>query len=223
MSLSNKLLYEINSLVKSKSIDVDDIVYSKEIKKYTLSNYIDFDWKNILQKPSRNSSEYTIDDLLYVCSLTLNRTAKDIDLIKQVDKDPSILVKNLCDSVNINFPQDLFDKYYDHTKNLIYVIKQYFNRPRPQQLADFYNLKIDVITTDTHHTASYPSGHTVYAKLAALLVSEKYPKLKPILDHSATIVAYARCSQGVHFPSDNKASIILANFIYQHLKSKLEV
>lgn len=218
MVINYKLLSEINN-----NINIDDIKYSNSIKKYPLSKNIDFDWKNILSQPAKNSSKSTLNELIYISSLTLNRTSEDIDLINRVDQDPSAEIKNICKSLGINFPQNLFDKLYDDTKNLIYTIKQYYNRPRPQQLANFYNLKIDVIDSDTAHTASYPSGHTVYAKLAALLVEADYLELRSTLTRAVNRVAYARCIQGVHFPSDNKASIILANFIYQYLTNKLEV
>lgn len=219
MILPNRLLSEINLLVKSNTLDIDSIKYTDHIKKYTLPSIINFDWKNILDLPPKNSSQQTSEELQYVASLTLNRSTEDLALIDIVDKDPAILVKKVCDTHNISFPTDRFDKWYDNTKNLIYTIKYYFNRPRPKQLADFYHLKMDTIDSDTAQTPSYPSGHTVYAKLAALLVESVHPELAPILHKTVVNVAYARCCQGVHFPSDNQASIILADTIYQHLKT----
>ena len=45
------------------------------------------------------------------------------------------------------------------------LLKYYFNRPRPEQIAPYYEYRINVMYTETHHTPSYPSGHTIYAEL----------------------------------------------------------
>lgn len=218
MTVPHKLLSEINSLIQSNSIDVDSIVYTNKTIDYKLSDIINFDWRNALPTPPKNSSLQTQEELIYISDLTLNRTQTDLELINIVDKDPAILVKQICDQYNISFPSTLFDQWYENTKNLIYAIKEHFNRPRPKQLADFYHLKLDVIDSDTAQTPAYPSGHTVYAKLAALLVQSLHPELEFVLNKAVINVAYARCCQGVHFPSDNQASILLANIIYPHLK-----
>jgi len=219
MGLHNRLLSEINSLVKDQSVDIDSVVYTNKPKTYQLPTLIGFDWKQVLAPPPLNSSQQTREELIYVSELTRNRTSSDLELIAIVDKDPAILVKQICNQYNISFPTKTFDHLYDNTKNLIYIIKQYYNRPRPKQLADFYHLKMDTIDSDTAQTASYPSGHTVYAKLAALLIESLHPELALSLHKTVVNVAYARCCQGVHFPSDNQASIILADTIHQHLKT----
>lgn len=219
MAFDYRLLSEINSLVQPISVNIDDIKYTDNIQHYNLPSIIDFDWTNILDNPPLNGSKQTLDELVYVSNLTLHRTKQQVDLIGKIDDDPSFPIKQICRVNNILFPNDVFNEWYQDTKNLIYTIKYYFNRPRPKQLADFYNLKMNTIDSDTAHTPSYPSGHTVYAKLAANIVLANYPNLKDSLNTAVADVAYARCCQGVHFPSDNKASIILADTIYQHLKT----
>lgn len=222
MKLLHQILCSLNCKANSIS-DIDNIKYADHLIEYTLPSIIDFDWKSILEDPPKNSSKTTLEELLLLSQLTSDRSPDDLSLIKDVDDDASITVKRVLKKYNHKFPQDLFDEFYTQTKYLIYNIKFYYNRPRPIQLAKIYNIKIDVIDSDTAKTPSYPSGHTVYAKLAAELAKNLHPHLSTELDMAVKLVGYARMIQGVHFPSDNDASIILGNFIYNNLNSKIKV
>ena len=216
----NKLLSEFSSTIPS--INIDKIKYTtKTIEDQKISKLIDFDYKSILDAPPINSSGSTLKELIYISKITNNRTDKDIEFVHKIDKNAAALIIEFCKNKKITFPQQEFNNLYDIFKPLILNTKYYFNRARPYQLAKFYGLTIDVIETDTHQTPSYPSGHTVYARLAGNLVASSYPEFKYELDQIVNKSAYARVLQGVHYPSDNKASIIFTDFIfYQLYKSK---
>jgi hypothetical protein len=57
----------------------------------------------------------------------------------------------------------------------------------------------------------------VYARLAGNLVTISHPEFKYELDQIVNRSAYARVLQGVHYPSDNTASIIFTDFIFHKL------
>jgi hypothetical protein len=81
---------------------------------------------------------------------------------------------------------------------------------------------VNVLVTDTHHTAAYPSGHTVYSNLVANILKNLFPQINTKeLDYIVLETARARVLQGVHFPSDNKASIIFSDYMFQKLHPKL--
>ena len=107
-------------------------------------------------------------------------------------------------------------------KPVLKNIKHYRNRPRPVQLAKLYNIKIDPIVTKTIHTPSYPSGHTMYARLVANILKHHYPQIEnKVLDSIVYDTARARVMMGVHFPSDNQASILLSNYLFKNMISKI--
>jgi hypothetical protein len=217
--VNNRLLSEINSSVGSTNID--DIKYTNQkISDHKISSLVDFDYKSILNNPPKNSSSSTLQELIYISRITNNRTDTDIAFVHKVDKDASSLVIDFCQDKNINFPKEDFDKLYSIIKPLILNTKYFFNRARPYQLAKFYGIDINVIQTDTHQTPSYPSGHTVYARLAANLVLRSNPEFKYELDQIVNKSGYARVLQGVHYPSDNKASILFTNYIFDKLNTK---
>jgi hypothetical protein len=214
--IRNKLLSEFSSVIPS--INIDNIKYTtKTVEDQKVSKLIDFDYKSILDNPPINSSGSTLKELIYISKITNNRDNKDIEFLNKIDKNPASLVIDFCKNKKITFPQKDFDNLYDIIKPLILNTKYYFNRARPYQLAKLYGLTIDVIETDTHQTPSYPSGHTVYARLAGNLVSSSHPEFKYELDQIVNKSAYARVLQGVHYPSDNSASIIFTDFIFHKL------
>lgn len=214
--INNKLLFQINAEINNT--DINNIKYTtKVVKDREISQVINFDYKSILDSPTHNSSISTREELINLSTITHNRTDKDIELVNIIDKNPASLIINFCNNNKIIFPKANFDSLYKLIEPLIFNTKYYFNRARPYQLAKLYGLTIDVIETDTHHTPSYPSGHTVYAKVAGNLVASYYPEFKYELDQIVNKSAYARVLQGVHYPSDNTASIIFTNFIFDKL------
>ena len=88
---------------------------------------------------------------------------------------------------------------------VILIHKEYFNSPRPKELAVQKN--IDFISDDLEsaNSPSYPSGHTAQAYYIALELSKIYPSLREALMGLANMISQARVDRGVHFPSDIEA------------------
>jgi membrane-associated phospholipid phosphatase len=93
--------------------------------------------------------------------------------------------------------------------------KYYFNRPRPTQVVPGF---MSPIQHGGH--ASFPSGHSTQAHVFAALLTEVVP---PSLGDRTTIgktlgvlahrIARNREIAGLHYPSDSKAGVILAQAI----------
>jgi hypothetical protein len=201
---------------------IDSIGYDTVYLEKPMSNLIDFDWKKILKSPALNSSKETLKELSIVSTATKNRTSKDIELVHNVDVDMDTPYILLLKRYNLSYPQNYINLFYDIVRPIVLNIKNYWNRARPKQLAELYNIDIDVILTDTHHTAAYPSGHTVYSSLVAHILKDIYPQInRKELDHIVNETAKARVLQGVHYPSDNQASLVFSKFVFDNLHPKL--
>lgn len=204
-------------------VKIDSLGYDVAYKEKPLSNIIDFDWKKILDPPPKNTDGITEQELILISKETQKRNKKDIELIHNVDQDLDKSFILLLDQYNLEYPQQYINLFYKIVKPIVFNVKSFWNRPRPSQLAKFYNLNIDVIQTDTHHTAAYPSGHTVYSNLVLNIVHDTYPKVKiSQLTNIVLQTAKARVMQGVHFPTDNKASLIFGNYVFKKLHPKLK-
>lgn len=212
MNLSKSLLQK-----KVDSIGFDTIYLEKPVSKL-----VDFDWKKILEPPPKNSSSKTFEELNLISKLTNSRTKKDIELIYNIDQDMDTPFELLLNQYNLVYPKNYINLFYDIVRPILFNIKGIWNRPRPNQLAKLYNINIDLIITDTIHTASYPSGHTVYSNLVANILKNLYPQIqKNKLDNIVLETARARVIQGAHYPTDNKGSLILTEILFNKLHPKL--
>lgn len=198
---------------------LDSLIYENIYLEKPVPDIIDFNWKTIIEAPPKNSSKKTYQELLHVTELATKRTKQDEELLLKIDQDIDSFFIDVLNRQNIEYPGSIIEEIYNIIKPILYNLKGIWNRPRPLQLAKFYGLNLPTIITDTIHTASYPSGHTVYSSLVAGIIKILYPKIpSQPLDKIVDQTALARIRQGVHYPSDNKASLVLSKFLLTKLK-----
>lgn len=210
----------LNLILKNKKIK--QLTYDFVFTEKPMSDLVDFDYKTILHPPPENTSYTVQKELDLISYATLNRSKNDYDLIFRMDEDMDSFYIRFLKSQNLEYPQRYIDLFYDIVEPILMNTKSYWNRPRPYQLAKLYGVDIDVIVTNTIHTASYPSGHTVYSKLVANILSDIYSKFTDSFNNIAKETGMARVKQGVHYPSDNIASFQFADFVYKKLQPKLK-
>ena len=201
---------------------IKELTYDTVILERPMSNLVDFDFRNILDPPPANDSKTTKLELEKISRLTSQRTQADIELIYKVDGNIDEIYINALSKSKLDYPQRYIDLFYDIAKPILSNTKSYWNRPRPIQLAKLYDIPINRIVTDTIHTASYPSGHVVYAQLVKNILSELHPKLDNVYTNIVNLVSEARIKQGVHYPSDSKAGIEFANYVFNILQLRLK-
>lgn len=213
-------MINLNSLIKYS--EIENLGYDTVYAEKPIARIVDFDWKNILGPPPSNTSKQTLKELELVSKSTLNRSKRDTDLVHRIDQDPDSYFLDLIKEYKVEYPVNSIKEFYAIVKPILFNVKGIWNRPRPAQLAKYYDIPIEVIVTDTHHTASYPSGHTVYSSLIAMILKHHYPIIdQRKLDILVGNTAKARVLQGVHFPSDNQASIQLTKVLFNKLKDKI--
>lgn len=209
----------LNLVFNSKKIA--ELSYDSVVVEKPMSDLVDFDFKKILEPPPANTSQIVQKELRIISEKTSKRTSDDYDLIFRIDEDTDSFYIRLLKSYQLEYPERYINLFYDIVEPILLNTKSYWNRPRPVQLAKLYNIEIEPIVTDTIHTASYPSGHTVYSRLVRNILVDLYPNLSKYFDQIVEKTGEARIKQGVHYPSDNQASIIFADYVYKILKPKL--
>tara|TARA_B100001094_G_scaffold169510_1_gene163948 strand:+ start:7265 stop:7960 length:696 start_codon:yes stop_codon:yes gene_type:complete len=218
------IISNIDKLIKSEP-NIDDVGYLKNKMTYQddiNNNIVKIDWLKILDAPPKNSNPKTTRELHAISKATVNRTSKEVDLVIRVDRDPVALFVDFLEKKNLKFPKSKFYTFYDFLEPYIYGLKYHFNRARPEQLAHYHNINLKILYTDSHHTPSYPSGHAMYAELAANILSDEYPEYKSNFFEIAKFCGLARVLQGVHFPSDNEASVKAVSVLYPLIKKGIE-
>ena len=201
---------------------IEKLRYNSVSLESPVPDIISFDYKTILDAPLSNTDPKTLKELKFVAESTFNRSDAEIEKIHNIDRDLDSPFIYLLSRYGLEYPQEYIDRFYNIVEPVLMNIKHYWNRPRPVQLAKLFNISIDPIATNTVHTPSYPSGHTMYSKLVANILKHHYPQIEnKILDNIVYDTARARVMMGVHFPSDNQASMLLANYVFKNLISKM--
>ena len=202
---------------------IEQLRYNSVSLEFPIPDIVSFDYKTILDAPPSNTDPKTLKELTFVAESTFNRSEAEIEQIYSIDRDLDAPFIKLLSKYKLEYPQEYIDTFYNVVQPVLMNIKHYWNRPRPVQLAKLFNIKIDPIVTTTVHTPSYPSGHTMYSRLVANILKHHYPQIEnKILDNIVYDTARARVMMGVHFPSDNQASIFLSNYLFKNLVSKME-
>lgn len=204
---------------------INDIVYTNYQLEYPVPDIAnDIDWKTILPPPPKNNSNTTISELQDISRYTTRLSESNKILVYNIDENANFLLYPFLAKNNIKFSFDYFNSIYRIIRPILLNIKYFYNRPRPYDLGPVFDIPIKVLHTETHHTPAYPSGHTVYTSLACDIIKKQYDssKIHKALDSIVQTTAECRMMQGVHYSSDNEASIKLTNRIYNHLYSKME-
>jgi len=197
---------------------IDSMVYKDKKESMKIDSLVTINWGDVISAPPSNSSGTTKRELEYLQRITSNVDDRGKKLIKLVDKESLDLFEPIARKYGLELPKDYIRQMWDIVWPVIYNLKFKFNRPRPEQLAPVYGLKVNVIETETHQTPAYPSGHTSYAALIANILSDKYPRRRDLFFRQARIAGYARCTQGVHYPSDNEAAMKITYALWCNLK-----
>lgn len=108
---------------------------------------------------------------------------------------------------------EIVDKIIDETIPLIMKLKFYFQRPRPYQMAEYYKLKLFPFYSKSAASPSYPSGHTLQARLICFVLGNHFPDRFDYFESLATDVQHSRIYMGLHYPSDNDYSLFVADTI----------
>lgn len=212
------LIDKVSAIVTSKK-PIDEVAYLEhKVNYHDNISILNIDLDKIIPPPPKNSSLTTAKELEEISKATKSRTSSEIELISSVDKDPVHIFTDYLRRNNLTFPKEKFYSYYNIVEQYVFALKYHYNRARPEQLAPYYNLDINVLYTETHHTPAYPSGHTMYAELTAQILADQYPEHKEVFFKLSDYCGLARILQGVHYPSDNKASKIAINKLYGIIK-----
>lgn len=129
-----------------------------------------------------------------------------VQVITTTFKQKNIDVENLCEDV------------INDIRNLIFKLKFFYQRPRPNQLAQYYKLKLFPYKSFTADTPSYPSGHTIQAFVILNILADKHPEQYQFCKELIDDIAYSRIYLGLHYQTDNDFSKVVAKEILKHPK-----
>lgn len=171
-----------------------------------------------LVPPPPNTSSTTRSELTYLHTLTTKRTPeKEAEIIAELE---------FATTLYNNTPVKTLVHSRPHTATAItYLLgvgdpvileaKKKFDRVRPSFLDPTLTTTIPV----PKHGA-YPSAHAAHSYLLAFLLSELDPEHQTTYLKDAARISRNRELAGVHYPSDSRAGMLLAEQIYTYVTAK---
>jgi hypothetical protein len=200
-------------------MNIDDITYGNPTIEYldyiTSDSYLDSLFGELSQYTfPKNSSEATKEELNQIAEYinTLKGKQGYIDRYLTYDKH---LSKYFIDGLvkggeNEQEVKELVTSIMDDCKPLLMKLKYHFQRPRPNQLANYYKLKLFPFTSVSASTPSFPSGHAFQGKLLTEVIGNRYPKTFSFMQDVFKDICYSRVYLGLHYQSDIDVGIFCA-------------
>tara|TARA_B100001778_G_C18443479_1_gene563424 strand:+ start:233 stop:853 length:621 start_codon:yes stop_codon:yes gene_type:complete len=146
--------------------------------------------------PPKNSSLVSFNEMR-----NLENINADID-IQAADNVEKYFEDN-CKGIGIEYPKEYIGKILDDSVGVILHLKNYYNRPRPAQLAKALGLKFHEEPLASSKTPSFPSGHSIQGRLVSIILSEIYPEHKESLMLIGNAISTSRLLAKVHYESDS--------------------
>lgn len=195
-----------------------------------VTNYLDDLLPTLKQQgPFQNSSQATREELQQLIayseyqSESKRRKLFDGELVPYINQ---LFIRNGCDKAHV---EETTSEIVMDVLPIITKLKFFFQRPRPQQLAYYYRLPFFPNFSHFVSSPSYPSGHSVLAAVLTEVLSWHYAAVFPdcfaVMRHFSGEVMESRLYMGVHYPSDNRFALKVAQSILDHpgFKDKYEI
>ncbi len=210
-----------------EDFDLTDLVYfnaeqlkasSKEVEEYKI-NHLKDGWENIkLESPPENDSEVTKDELVTITNIQAKRTEEDENSIHVSDKMDTFHFREYLNTNNIEYRSSEITAIIDDIWKVVRTYKNMYNRPRPYQIAEAYNMEFEEMHGESNKTPAYPSGHSCGTRVVAEYLSKQHPEHKEKFLEIAEKIGMGRIQAGFHYPSDHVAGIDLALKVFPYLE-----
>tara|TARA_B100001113_G_scaffold199322_1_gene163286 strand:+ start:726 stop:1367 length:642 start_codon:yes stop_codon:yes gene_type:complete len=211
-------MIKLKQLIKES---LNDMVFSKTIKpKHKKRMNLETKLfpnnpKLSMTPPPTNDSNETRTELFKL--LAYNNGVIDRKMVEKYDD----LIKpfmELIEKYNVDVSKDDLQQIIDEGAKFTLKLKYKFNRPRPYQMAEHYEIEdFKRHKLDTAKTPSYPSGHALQGRLIGLILTDKDPKHQNEYMAVSQKISDSRIMARAHYESDKVYGEKLADELYEQM------
>ena len=207
---------QIRDLTYFDDQELDKSMY--QVSQYKENHFRD-GWQDIkLEDPPENDSDVTKDELITITNIQEKRTQEDENSIAVTDKMDTFHFREYLNANKLDYRSSEITAIIDDVWKVTRTFKNKYNRPRPYQVAQAYNMDFDTMHGESNKTPSYPSGHSCGTRLVAEYLITKHPDHKEQFLEIAERIGVGRIQAGFHYPSDHVAGIDLALKVFPYLE-----
>ena len=165
------------------------------------------------------NEKQTLQELEQLKKIMANATQEMLRFAIHAEVDETETYQRFIRNVlKINLPNDFTTSIFDQTDPIVMYLKKHYNRARPEQFANAYNIPFQVEITHTALHPAYPSGHAFDSFIMEHVMKRLAPSKAKEIEEFTEQMRESRIYVGLHYPSDNQISKVLANEI---IKSNL--
>jgi hypothetical protein len=210
-------------------MNLDEISYGNpnldQLKYLSTKHYLDV----LLEELStytfpKNSSEATQEELNEIVTYidTLKNKQDYIDRYMIYDKHLSRYFTDglIKGGENEEQVKKIITDIIEDTKPLLTKLKFKFQRPRPNQLAHYYKLKLFPFKSVSSDSPSFPSGHAFQTRILTEVIGNLYPKTYSFMQDVFKDICYSRVYLGLHYQSDIDVGIFCADKVLKNKEFK---
>lgn len=154
-----------------------------------------------MREPPPNDSDVTMQEIEQILS-TMRTEPLDEDFVQRASASVNRVFYTLCDDLNLPHRADLASDVSKDALRLSMVLKYHYLRPRPYQVAPYFDHDVQSTDMAAEETPSYPSGHSMMGFALARLYARLYPEHADQFTKMGDHVGLSRIQAGVHYPSD---------------------
>lgn len=177
------------------------------LEKSYFSNFVK---ENKIPTPPPNNSVKTVMELKKISKISFKQ-----NIVKKYDNIYKVFV-DFLESKGLEVNKALIRGLLKESYRVVLFYKYKFNRPRPKQLAELYDIDLVKLSElDSMNTPAYPSGHSTQGFFIAKVLSDAHPDHKNDLMNIAKKISYSRQIGRAHYPSDSKAGEKLGLQLYK--------
>ena len=163
--------------------------------------------------PPSNSSPQTKAEIAHI-NQVMDKSPLSDRFVSRASANVNDVFYDMCEVFNVDAAPELAEDLAADVLKVAMYLKYKYSRPRPYQIAPYYNGSIQSKDTDAESTPSYPSGHSMVGYALAKMYAHMYPEYADHFQRLAEKVGLSRIQAGVHYPSDVEYAKILVDQMF---------
>jgi len=206
-------MIKLKDLLELKTMVYTDTVKPKHQKKMDkVTELFHNDLILPMISPPENDSKQTLDELKKLETVKLDK------MIVSGGDDIVEAFKPLIEKFEVNISDEYLTQIKKESGKFIYKLKYQYNRPRPYQVAKFYNMDLNGVELESMKTPSYPSGHAVQGYLFGEILSRFNPENATEYRRVGEDIAHSRIVAKAHYPSDKEYGKKISKVLFTGIK-----
>ena len=162
--------------------------------------------------PFSNNSKETFRELNYLLEQVKDFSDSVIKEYEEIEDNLHGYLKKEFDGLGVKYTDNDFDMLSALSK-FVLKLKYIHSRPRPNQLACYYNIKLFPLFQSK--SPSFPSIHTLHSRIITTIIQKRNPDKTEKLEELFVKIKNSRIKSGVHYPSDNNKGYTICNIILE--------